>query len=87
MTKGQNIVMIPKQASASYPQHCDNTKLRPVPLNPNQASASYTQDCDNTKLRPVPLIHKIVTIPNSGQGLLSTEKYMDKRPMHACKQS
>ena len=30
----------PKQASASYPEHCDNTKLRPVPLQPNQASAS-----------------------------------------------
>ena len=55
MTKGQNTVIIPKQASASYPQRCDNTKLRPVPLNPNQASASYPQHCDNRKLRPVPL--------------------------------
>jgi len=36
----KNIVIIPKQACASYPEHCDNTKLRPVPLHPNQASAS-----------------------------------------------
>ena len=60
------------QASASHPQYCVNTKLRSVLLYPNQASASYPQYCDNTKLRPVPLIHNIVTIPNSGQCLLST---------------
>ena len=51
----KNIAIIPKQVSATYPQHCDNTKLRPGPLNPNQASASYPQHCGNTKLRPVPL--------------------------------